>query len=153
MSRDIPTTLTPAEQQAHQNGELRVLIRAAEKCERCDGTAAVYTRESGWRGCPVCGWAGFAPNPLGNKGDVLVHTVRPDVRNYAAMVERMGEFIRLPRTDEGRLVRLQVYVAASSLQVWVEPMNADDFKRDWDLSNPDTPWASNPWVYVGGVEK
>ena len=34
---DIPIQMTPAEQQAHREERLSLLIRVAEKCGFCDG--------------------------------------------------------------------------------------------------------------------
>jgi len=78
MSREIPIVLTPAEIAAHQNGTLRQIVRVAEKCDRCKGAGRVRgsVDENGevtLPTCPACNGTGFAPKPLGQPGDVLVH--------------------------------------------------------------------------------
>ena len=122
---DMPITLQPAEQQAHREGRLLWLVRAAEKCKTCVGSALnLVDDDPGFDGCPDCNGTGY--KPLGQP--------------------QLGEACKthcLPVTSV-ELVRLWEY-ANTGKGMGVGAVKA------WDANNPDTPWSSNPFVWKVGV--
>lgn len=142
--REHPIVLTPAEQLAHQNGTLRVLIRVAEVSPHL---GAPYNGHDGWYQNDGISVVRKVANPLGNKGDVLVWIER----------KQLGEACkthRLPVTSV-ELVRLHDVSMADSYpdEEFGGARTYAEFITAWNLSNPDHPWASNPMVWKVGVEK
>lgn len=116
----------------------------------------------------VSGWDDYDDADDGPTIEVEVGLASPDENHWATFpanrapalpeqyeiqpADAMPEWasrIRLPRTDEGRVVRLQQV----NRELWMDAGYefGSNVVVQWNRNNPDHPWSSNPWVGVGGI--
>ena len=169
MNREHAITLTPAEQQAHREGRLLWLVRALTPLEL---TLVAFGRVVGGTDEIIC---------FCQPGDVLVHQEEwfdncTSIEDQVIGAPRVYYRAADPEYDqfEGET---PVWQPAETMPSWASryriPVTSVELVRlqgipwhemhragfphsplkakDWDEANPDTPWASNPFVWKVGV--
>ena len=179
MNREHAITLTPAEIALHREGRLLWLVRAAE-LPNADWRVTTR-EDGFWQVDAPTHGKGVFPCPLGQPGDVLFHQEEwfdncTSIEDQVIGAPRVYYRAADPEYDqfEGET---PVWQPAETMPSWASryriPVTSVELVRlqgipwhemhragfphsplkakDWDEANPDTPWASNPFVWKVGV--